>query len=262
MDISNFMHKGTSANRGFAGVSPAQQTQSAPSAKKASGLTQSTQRVKAMATITAVALVVAFLSLLFGVVMRSQAQIEVKNATEGAQAVLVGLSDIKAGDTLTEENVTIVEVPAAYRSSNVLLGSDLSSVLGKTALVDVSKGAQLSLGTVSGYEGGCLAAQITPGMEGITLSVDEESGLSGQIQSYDLVRIFSISPSATSEVIASTICDRAKVISTGTGEGSSSSAYSAITVEVSPEQADEIRLAQYSGSVSIALVSKEDGIDG
>lgn len=250
----------TSATPASFASTAAVHAQPAPS-KAPAALSQPAQRLRVMATITAVALAVALLALLYGVVTQSRAHMAVTNATQGAVPVLVSLADISAGEVLSEANVTVVEVPAAYRAKDAISESALASVLGKVALSDVSQGAQLSASMVSGFSGGHLAAQITPGMEGVTLSVDEESGLAGQIHAYDQVRIFAVNSDASSEVAAETICEHAKVVSTGVGEGAATgTTYSAITVEVSPEQADQIRVAQYAGSVSVGLVAEQDAL--
>lgn len=260
--FANFAHATESATAQVGGITGAPATVNIPSRNRSNSATSHARRVKTLATITAAAVVVASLALFFGIITYSRAEMLVQKATHDSQSVLVVSQAIQAGESFSSENISVVSVPATYRVEGALVSANIAEVEGKVALSPLSPGTQITATNVSGFTGSHLAAAISAGMEALTLAVDEESGLAGHIQMYDLVRVISVAASSDSEVYAQTVCDRAKVVSVGLASDSAATAYSSVTLEVSPEVADEIRKAQQVGEVSVVLISEEDGLDG
>lgn len=102
---------------------------------------------------------------------------------------------------------------------------------------------------------GRLAAQLAAGMEAVSLSVNDETGVAGQVQPFDEVRVVCVTEAAGGAVSLDELCASARVMSVGGDGAGEGAAYSAITLELTPEQADAVRCAQASGTISVQLVA-------
>lgn len=223
------------------------------------------QRVKRLATIAAASVAIAFASLAYGVWTQATSRAAVEEATAGAMPTLVASTDIRAGDVLSPEAVEERLVPQAFRASSALEGGAVEgdAAGGKRAVVDIPAGAQITSSLVTGVEGaGHLAAELQPGMQAVTIAVDSETGIAGQVKVYDAVRVVSAESASSGEALLQTVCERARVVSVGDGVGGDGAAYASVTVEVSPLEADAVREAQYAGRVSLVLISSGDVLDG
>lgn len=218
-------------------------------------------RAKRLAVVAAASAAVAVASVGYGVwaVASSRA------ATEAVAADLVptavAATPIGAGETIVDGQIEVVEVPRSFRSEGALDAVSLpegGSVLGSKALVDIPAGSQIIPGLVAGVAGGDrLAAALTPGTEAVTVAVDTETGLAGQIKPFDTVRVLSTETAASGEALLRTVCERALVIATGSGSDDMAGG-GAVTLAVSPDEANAIREAQFAGRVSFVLLALVD----
>lgn len=151
------------------------------------------------------------------------------------------------------------EVPQAFRQEEAL-GADAldgaGGVAGARALVSIPANTQLSPQMIAGSAAdGRLAAQLAAGMEAVSLSVNDETGVAGQVQPFDEVRVVCVTEAAGGVVDLDELCASARVMSVGGDGAGEGAAYSAITLELTPEQADAVRRAQASGTISVQLVA-------
>lgn len=238
----------------------------APTSSRPAAPRQDMRRFKQVALIAALAVAVAVISLVYGVWTAASSRAAVETATAGALPTLVSAADIHAGDIVDSSLIETKDIPQSFRASTALDTNALEiegQVEGRRALVDIPAGTQITSGFVTGVENGDhLAAQLQSGMEAVTLSVDTETGLAGRVQAYDIVRIVSAESASTDSSLLATVCERARVVATGEGAGSGEGAYTSVTVEVTPSEADAVREAQYVGRVSLLLVSSSDALGG
>lgn len=219
------------------------------------------RRCKQMSAIVAASVAVACISIGYALWQASASQSAVDQATRGAASVLVASRDVKAGELLDEAFFEARSVPEAYRSSAALLvedGGAVDRISGARALVDIPAGSQLC-GTylVGAGSDGRLAAQLEAGMEAVSLSVDDETGVAGQVKPYDVVRIVSIEEASSGAMDLQVLAERARVVAVGGDGYADGASYSAIVAEVFPDEADDIRQAQVSGRVSVQLLPSE-----
>ncbi len=220
-------------------------------------------RLKQLSVVAAAAVAVAFVSVAFGVWQSASASAAVDAATRNQASVLVSTRAIRAGEVIGESDVSARLVPQAYRAEGVYLAESAASagIVGARVLVDVPSGTQLSAGSLSSAGGdGRVSGGLSAGMEAVSVSVDDETGVSGQIKPLDRVRVVSVETNSGGASSVVELCENARVVSTGgdgAGEGVS---YAAVTIEVSPDQADEIRAAQSSGRVSFQLIAAADAL--
>ena len=89
------------------------------------------------------------------------------------------------------------------------------------------------------------------------MSVDDETGVAGQVKPYDAVRIVSTEEASSGAMELQVLVDRARVLAVGGDGYADGASYSAITVEVDPDQADAICQAQVTGRVSVLLLPSD-----
>ncbi len=220
------------------------------------------QRFKQMSAVAAASVAVASMAICFGLWQAGASRSAVAAATDGAVEVAVAAVDVKAGDVLDARMLETRFVPAAWRSSGaVVADGQASDLVGARALVDISAGTQLCPSFIAREGGdGRLAGMIGQGMEAVSLSVDDETGVAGQVRAFDEVRVVSVNTVLTGEAASEVLCESARVLSVGGDGAGEGSAYSAVTIEVDPAQADSIQAAQAMGTVSLQLLAL-DAID-
>ena len=103
-------------------------------------------------------------------------------------------------------------------------------------------------------EGARLSAALTANRQAVTVAVDAESGLAGQLRPSDRVRVVALEGAASGEAFLSTICDDVRIVSLDGDRVGGDGAYTSVTLEVSAEQADAVRAAQWAGKVSLVLM--------
>ena len=219
----------------------------------------STARFKQMSAVTAAAVAVAFVAVGYGLWQAGVSHAAVDQATKGARNVVVTTRDVAAGEPFGADAVRLVEVPQAFRQEEAL-GADAldgaGGVAGARALVSIPANTQLSPQMIAGSAAdGRLAAQLAAGMEAVSLSVNDETGVAGQVQPFDEVRVVCVTEAAGGVVDLDELCASARVMSIGGDGAGEGAAYSAITLELTPEQADAVRCAQASGTISVQLVA-------
>lgn len=219
------------------------------------------RRCKQMSAIVAASVAVSCVSLGYALWQSAAAQSAVDQATRGSSAVWVTARDVKAGDVIDAGALEVRRVPEAYRSAAALAaeGDDaLAGVSGARALVDMPAGSQLCSDFVTGTgSDGRLAGQLALGMEAVSLSVDDETGIAGLVKPYDSVRVVSTEQASSGVMDLQVLAERSRVLAVGGDGYVDGASYSAVVVEVTPDEADAIRQAQASGRVSVQLLPSE-----
>ena len=220
------------------------------------------RRIKRLAAMSAASVAVALVSVAYGTWSVLSAQSAVDAVGADVQPTLVAKGDIQAGSELERSALEVRMVPRGLRVASALSGEVLSegeSIVGKRVLVSLPAGSQITPGAVAGVEGGDrLAASLERGMQAVTVAVDVESGLAGQLHPSDLVRVVALEGVVSGETHLATICDNARVLSLDANRAKGDASYASVTLEVTPSQADAVRAAQYGGKVSFVVVSGLD----
>ena len=218
-------------------------------------------------------IVMFFLSLLIGAVgvFYSKQYIEEQVAyykgqlekTEPMVKVVVPNRKLVPGDIVSTELFGIREMPEKYADSNGVSGGAFDRALGQRVAFDVDEGRQLLWAHLAGGLEPTFSGKVPEGLRALTVRVDEINSISGFLQPRDSVDLFMSYGSGEEQEIFPLI-ERLEVIATGVqtlvdnnGDGSTRS-FSTITVQVTPDDAQKITLAQEVGKVTAALRNPED----
>jgi pilus assembly protein CpaB len=107
-----------------------------------------------------------------------------------------------------------------------------------------------------------LPGRLTPGYRALAMKVDEVIGVSGFIAPDDRVDVIATVPTpGTNERVAKIVLQDKRVLSVASNaeqKGATGQMARSITLEVTPEEAEKLSIAQNEGSLSLALRSSGD----
>lgn len=232
------------------------------------------ERIKRLSRTAVGAVAAAALGVTFGVYSLTSANAQIAQTKENLVNVVVASTEIPAGATITADALKTIEVPGAYVSSGAV--SSTEDFVGKTALTRIDSGSQLTYSSVAGGRNtSSLANSLEPGYKAVTISVDSVQGFSGMLRAGDTVDVLTTSSTLggsgmeriTGSALVIALDGNLYTEATGgttalgtTGSSdSSSTSYTSITLEVTPNEADAIRAAQAAGGISLELHSSVSG---
>jgi pilus assembly protein CpaB len=210
--------------------------------------------------------VVLLASIVVGVltVVVSAMWIKSHNASE-LVSVVVAKEQIEAGVSLRPEYLKTADWPKASVPHGAeyvidkLVGRVTRSTIAENELV--LERALLHVGV-----GGSLAAVITPGMRAVTIPVNEVAGVAGFAFPGNYVDVLlstkDDSGQATSKIVLQRVLVLAVDQDRSIKDETKGRVGKAVTLEVTPQQAEKIDVARAVGTLSLALRSQEDGLSG
>ena len=190
--------------------------------------------------------------------------------------VLVAARDLEAGRPLDTPDLARRAVPAAFVPGGALEPERLQEVLGKPLLLPLRAGDPIVESQVASRNATALAARLREGARAVTVPVDEVSSQAGLVRPGDRVdlmlaeeveageqRCVRVKPLLESLVVLAT--GQVQADSTRSAEallrqGVSSSNYSTITLDVTPEQAQQLALALRVGDLIPLLRGDADDL--
>lgn len=194
---------------------------------------------------------------------------------EGAEKVkvLVALRDLPAGAVLRgAEDLAMKSVFKSAVGSNVVRPDDLGLVVNKSLLYSLEAGEPLwwSYIDMPRDRRGGLAPRIQSGMRAVSIAVGGEAAVSGLVQPNDHVDILgtftfaSETDPTVTESVTLTVLQDVTVLATGREladslPSSRRGGYSAVTLEVTPREAELLVFAQHvRGQLFLTLRNHED----
>lgn len=174
------------------------------------------------------------------------------------QAVVVALQDIQEGAAVERPAVAVAQWPVGTVPAGAF--SNIDSVVGRVTRIDVFKGEVIVPGRLapSGTEPG-LAVKITPGKRALAIRLDDVAGLNGLIQPNSRVDVLVTLPDQQKDgqQVAKLFMSNMRVLSVGTISQTSRDSRPiqapTATLEVTPEEAERLAIAQNVGRIQLAL---------
>ncbi|MBN2693118.1 Flp pilus assembly protein CpaB [bacterium] len=184
--------------------------------------------------------------------------------------VLVVSKDVKAGEKLTNDMLTIRPMPKKFITNGMIKPNDRGFIVGQPVITDIQRGDPLfyyDIEKVNVTEG--LSKIIQKGGRAVSIRASETSAVGYWIRPNDHIDIIGMfrDPN-TRQQIAMTLLENVIVIATGeyTGENFKTAtkgkttkiSYSTITLYVLPQEAEILILAQEMGSLYFTLRNEDD----
>lgn len=208
-------------------------------------------------------------ALLFGLL----AAVSVSRYLSSAQAygknmntVVVAKVAIPIGTKIVAEQVDAVQVPAGSTPDGTF--ESIDKLVGRVAVVNVAPRETIT-DTKLAPEGtaGGLSAVIPEGYRAMTVKVDDAAGISGFIQpgaSVDVVVVINPPDKATNQdPISKIVLQNIKVLANGQNidqpkDEREANSVKAVTLQVTPEQAEKLALASNEGKLQLVLRNQID----
>lgn len=175
--------------------------------------------------------------------------------------VAIAAADLRAGKELVTADLTIVQWPASTLPDGAV--TDAAELVGRVLRNSVAKGEPLNESRLAakGARGG-IASLIAPGKRGISISVNDAVGMASYALEGSFVDIIVNSADAVEgdrqRSMSKIVLERVLVLRTAQaaqGEGR----IGAVTLEVTPAEAETLDLARSVGTLSLALRSDSEG---
>lgn len=179
--------------------------------------------------------------------------------SEKTVAVAAAARDMPAGTRLRKADIRLVQIPEKSVPPTAI--RDERTALDKPLMYPVSMNETLTMSKVAGTGGmEGVASTIPQGMRAVAVSVADSSGASGLIQPRAHVDVLFTRSGSMAEAITNTILQDVVVLSVGrvTEAGAidpkaARPTQQAVTLLVTPEQANKLELGRNQGKLSLAL---------
>lgn len=188
--------------------------------------------------------------------------------------VLVAARDLDAGRPLATADVARRSIPSSFVPGGALGPDRLGDIMGKPLLLPLRAGDPIVDSLIAGRNEAALAARLREGARAVTVPVDEVSSQAGLVRPGDRVDLMLAEELSEGEercIRVKPLLESLRVLATGRVQGESAqgaeamlrrgvdvSSYSTITLDVTPEQAQQLALALRVGELIPLLRGDED----
>lgn len=184
--------------------------------------------------------------------------------TEEMVDVVVPGRRLLQGESIRQADLLIRPIPVAYVDSNSILQSNFTDALGQQLAFDVDEGKPLLWAHLEGGRSRTFSGLVPEGARALTVRVDEINSISGFLQPGDRIDLL-MTHGLGSENSVFPLIQNLNVIATGlqtrvdkNSVGGGKRSFTTITVNVSPDNAQKITLAQKMGKLTAVLRNPED----
>lgn len=184
--------------------------------------------------------------------------------------VVVAKLDLARGATVSADNMAVRDMPREFLPAGTITPDRFDAVAGARLLQPMRAGEPLQQLAVAAPEAGAFSSRLRSGVRALTIAVDEVNSLSGMLQPGDRidlmlsVRLPGSNGAPLPQEITRALMQDVRVLATGRqvrpgdDDRPGARAYTAITIEVSPEQAQRLVVAQRSGKLTAMLRNPGD----
>jgi len=187
------------------------------------------------------------------------AQTAPREAGPGTVAVVAAAMDIPFGTGIEARHVTVIQMLKDSAPSGIF--SKVADVEGKVARASIMKGEILLAGRFAEPgAGSTLAAVVAENMRAVSVRVDDVVGVAGFLLPGNFVDVVSAYREG-SESYSETVIQNVRVLAvdqTASSDKNEPVVVRAVTLEVSPEDAEKLALAKQRGSIQLALRNPMD----
>ena len=187
-----------------------------------------------------------------------------ERSSDTGRPVVVASRDIAAGQALDSASVEIVKWPRGSAPQGAL--TDAGALVGRVPRTALVRGEPVLLSklTPEGSRGG-LAAVIAPGHRAITVRVNEVIGVAGFALPGNFVDVLvsAQDESPGAQMVSRIVLERILVLAIAQESARDETrpkVVSAVTLEVTPQQAERLDLARNVGQLSLALRNQVDPV--
>ena len=184
--------------------------------------------------------------------------------------IVVAKRDLPRGEIVGFESMATRKIPKDYLPGSVVAPDRFDSYIGTRLLTPMRGGEPLVHAAMEGADVTTFSSKVRQGIRALSIAVDETNSLSGMMQPGDHIDLqvslrpparpgISMAPEMTAPLMQDIL-----VLATGrqvrfaTDTGHTPRGFTSITVEVTPDQAQKLIVAQRSGKLTALLRNRDD----
>lgn len=229
-------------------------------------------RTPAMATVALLAGLLAVFAVRSHVALAIAAQSPPAPVAVEWTELVVAKADLASGERISDKNMAVRRVPREYAPAEALRVEQFDDFRGRRLAHAVRAGDPLPPSVLERIESVTIAGQLAPGARALTIAVDEVNAISGLLQPGDRIdlhvsvrRTDPMASGMTQGEVTTRVLENIKVLATGrqvraVASDSNARPFTAVTVEVKPEQAQRLIVAQRHGRLTALLRPHEDSL--
>ncbi|NBY16311.1 MAG: Flp pilus assembly protein CpaB, partial [Betaproteobacteria bacterium] len=187
--------------------------------------------------------------------------------------VVVARRDLQRGDPVSAETMAVRQIPTDLAPSSGISPERFESYIGSTLALSVRSGEPLLTVAIAGSDAAHFSQRLRTGFRAITIAVDEVNALSGMLQPGDRIDLMLTARAADARNDGQdqtiVLMQDVLILATGRqvhpdlrGDAESSKSqerqFGAITIEVDPDRAQRLIVAQRSGRITAILRNPTD----
>ena len=217
-------------------------------------------------------LIAAFLSVTYVQQKAEEARAAATPESRPEMQVVVPIRDIAPGERLQPGALSARSVPVDFVPADAILPASYEQYLGQVTRVALKQGVPVSAGALVATHDQ-FSRVVAPGNVAYTFTVNETNSISGMISPGDRIDILMTYspgregaddgaklPSEGDRVVP--LLENILVLATGTAlenvPGEIASGFSSVTLELSPQQAEQLTIAQEAGRMRVVLRNLDD----
>jgi pilus assembly protein CpaB len=187
--------------------------------------------------------------------------------------VVVAKRNLKPGEVVSADTMAVRPFPQEFVASNAIRPDKFDGFIGAKLSQSLQAGEALVSASMAGADIATFSSKVKPGIRAMTVTVDEVNSVSGMLQPGDHIDLLlsvkppvniGAGPAAQGPEVTMPLLQDVLVLATGKqvrpgqGDDLSNRSFAAITVEVSPEQAQKLVVAQRGGKLTAMLRNPGD----
>lgn len=176
--------------------------------------------------------------------------------------VVVAKHELKKGEKLSADNVAVRMIPADYAHSNAVNPDDFDRLDGQALAYPVKAGEMILWSLMEGKKAPSFSTRIAAGHRAITVPVDEVNSMSGMLEPGDMIDLL-VTVDQKGRKLTFPLLQSVQVMATGQRSVNDSMSgerrqYSTVTLDTTPEQAQNVIVAHEAGKITALLRNPED----
>jgi pilus assembly protein CpaB len=179
--------------------------------------------------------------------------------------VLVVSRDIPRGEPLRSDSLAVRQMPRRFVRSDSLDPDAVSAVLGRRLLRDLTGGDAVGESDLEPRGVALLSAELRSGLRALTIPVDEVNSLSGMLRAGDVIDLYYLRQQDGNSAQLTLLLEAVPVLATGAQvagavakQGGATTEFATVTLQVTPDDAARVVLAQRTGQLTAVLRNHSD----
>ena len=207
----------------------------------------------------------ALIALIFGIIasLLVTKYVSIGASNQGDKRVLMANMPIEAGAVLVATQFQLVAWPSAKTPEGVF--TDEKKLIGRVARQSMFPGELIVEAKLASLESkGGLASMITVGKRAISVRVNDVVGVAGFALPGNYVDILVSAKDGTGQPFSKTVLNHVKVLAIAqdtTADPAKPKVVNAVTLELTPSEAEQLDLARSIGTLSLVLRNEIDSLE-